>query len=78
MPGYVVVDTHHHFLPPEAVQYAKKTPDADYTFVLKRFHEASRLQQDSEKTLAYMDSCGIDMALLSLGAWIVGRISVSC
>ena len=70
MPGYVVVDTHHHFLPPEAVQYAKKTPDADYTFVLKRFHEASRLLQDSEKTLAYMDSCGIDMVILSQGAWI--------
>jgi len=65
-----VVDTHHHFLPSEAVKYAKKTPDGDYTFILGRFSAASRLMQDVEKTLAYMEACGIHRVLLSMGAWI--------
>jgi predicted TIM-barrel fold metal-dependent hydrolase len=70
MGDYVVVDTHHHFLPSEAIRYAKKTEDGDYVFILKRFSKASRLLQDIEKTLAYMEECRINMALLSMGAWI--------
>jgi len=70
MTDYRVVDTHHHFLPSEAVKYAKKTEDGDYTFILGRFSTASRLMQDVEKTLAYMEACGIHRVLLSMGAWI--------
>jgi len=28
----VVVDTHHHYLPPAAVTFAKKTDEIDYLF----------------------------------------------
>jgi aminocarboxymuconate-semialdehyde decarboxylase len=70
MADYMVVDTHHHFLPTEALQYAKKTADGDYRFILTRFSSASKLLQDGEKTVAYMEACGIHMALLSMGAWI--------
>jgi hypothetical protein len=30
MTEVVVVDTHHHYLPPAAVTYAKKTDEVDY------------------------------------------------
>src|SRR4030042_5398935 len=69
MADYVVVDTHHHFLPSEALKYAKKTDDVDYTFIMKRFSKAGILLQDIEKTLAYMAESGIHMALLNLGSW---------
>ena len=70
MADYTIVDTHHHFLPSEAVKYARKTEDGDYPFILGRFSAASRLMQDVEKTLAYMEACGFHTALLSMGAWI--------
>jgi predicted TIM-barrel fold metal-dependent hydrolase len=69
MTDYKVVDTHHHFLPSEALKYAKKTDEVDYTFIMKRFSKAGELLQDVNKTLTYMSQSGIDMALLNLGSW---------
>ena len=69
MANYKVVDTHHHFLPSEALKYAKKTDEVDYSFIMKRFSKAGSLMQDVDKTLAYMEESGIHMALLNLGSW---------
>ncbi len=66
----LIVDTHFHFLTAEAVRNARKTEDGDYPFILKRFSTASKLLQDVDGTLRYMEASGIDMALLSMGAWI--------
>jgi aminocarboxymuconate-semialdehyde decarboxylase len=69
MTNYIVVDTHHHFLPSEAVKYAKKTDEIDYIFGLKRFSTAYDWMQDVERTLTYMEECGIHMALLNQCSW---------
>jgi len=69
MTDYVVVDTHHHFLPPEAVKYAKKTDELDCIFGLKRFSIGYAWMQDVERTLRYMAESGIHMALLNQCAW---------
>ncbi len=69
-----VVDTHHHFLPSEALKYAKKADGVDYAFIMKRFSRAGELLQDINKTLIYMEESGISMALLNLGAWIPSGI----
>jgi predicted TIM-barrel fold metal-dependent hydrolase len=69
MTKYVVVDTHHHFLPSEAVKYARKTDEIDYLFGLKRFSIAYAWMQDVERTLRYMEECGIDQVLINQCSW---------
>ena len=69
MADYIVIDTHHHFLPSEAVKHAKKTDEIDYLFGLKRFSIAYNWMQDVERTLTYMEKCGIHMALLNQCTW---------
>jgi predicted TIM-barrel fold metal-dependent hydrolase len=69
MSQYVVVDTHHHYLPSGAVQYAKKTEEIDYLFGLKRFSIAYDWMQDAERTLEYMDACGIHKVLINQCSW---------
>lgn len=65
----IVVDTHHHFLPSEAVKFARKTEEIDYLFGLKRFSIAYAWMQDVERTLRYMDESGMDMVLLNQCSW---------
>ena len=69
MSEVVVVDTHHHFLPSEAVRYAKKTDEIDYAFGLKRFSIAYAWMQDMDRTLRYMEDCGIHKVLLNQCSW---------
>jgi len=69
MDDFKIVDTHHHFLPSEALKYAKKMDGVDYSFIMKRFSKAGELLQDINRTLIYMEESGISMALLNLGAW---------
>jgi predicted TIM-barrel fold metal-dependent hydrolase len=69
MTDAMVVDTHHHFLPPEAAKCAKKTEEIDYIFGLKRFSIPYGWMQEVERTLTYMDECGIHMALLNQCTW---------
>ena len=69
MADAMVVDTHHHFLPPEAANCAKKTEEIDYIFGLKRFSIPYGWMQEVERTLTYMDECGIHMALLNQCTW---------
>lgn len=69
MVDYIVVDTHHHFLPSEAVRYARKTEEFDYLSGLRRFSTAYSWMQDVERTLAYMEDCGIQMVVLNQCNW---------
>ena len=69
MSEVVVVDTHHHFLPSEAVRYAKKTDEIDYVFGLKRFSIAYAWMQDVDRTLRYMEDCGIHKVLMNQCSW---------
>jgi predicted TIM-barrel fold metal-dependent hydrolase len=69
MSQYVVVDTHHHFLPSEAVQYARKTEEVDYLFGLERFSIAYNWMQDVERTLKYMEACGIHKVVINQCSW---------
>ncbi len=65
----IVVDTHHHFLPSEAVGFARKTEEIDYLFGLKRFSIAYAWMQDVERTLRYMADCGLHMVVLNQCSW---------
>ncbi len=65
----IVVDTHHHYLPPAAVAFAKKTDEIDYLFGLKRFSIAYAWMQDAERTLKYMADSGIDRVLINQCTW---------
>lgn len=69
MKDYKIVDTHHHFLPSEALKYARKSDGVDYSFIMNRFSKAGELLQDINKTLLYMEESGISVVLLNLGAW---------
>ncbi|OGP58056.1 MAG: hypothetical protein A2162_11310 [Deltaproteobacteria bacterium RBG_13_52_11b] len=69
MAEYVIVDTHHHYLPPAAVTYAKKTDEIDYLFGLKRFSIAYGWMQDVERTLKYMADSGIHRVVLNQCTW---------
>jgi 6-methylsalicylate decarboxylase len=69
MVRYPVIDAHHHFLPSEAVQYARKTDEIDLVFGLKRFSIAYAWMQDVERTLHYMEESGIDKVLINQCSW---------
>ena len=69
MAEYVVVDTHHHFLPPEAVTLREKDRRDRLSFGLKRFSIAYAWMQDVERTLRYMEDSGIHMVLLNQCTW---------
>jgi len=69
MAATVVVDTHHHYLPPAAVAFAKKTDEIDYLFGLKRFSIAYAWMQDAERTLKYMADSGVDRVLINQCTW---------
>jgi predicted TIM-barrel fold metal-dependent hydrolase len=73
----MVVDTHHHFLPSEAVKYAKRTKEIDYLFGLKRFSIAYGWMQDVERTLKYMEDSGIDKVLINQSSWSPNGLDTS-
>jgi predicted TIM-barrel fold metal-dependent hydrolase len=77
MADYIVVDTHHHFLPSEAVKYAKRTKEIDYLFGLKRFSIAYGWMQDVERTLKYMEDSGIDKVLINQSSWSPNGLETS-
>lgn len=77
MVDYIVVDTHHHFLPSEAVKYAKRTKEIDYLFGLKRFSIAYGWMQDVERTLKYMEDSGIDKVLINQCSWSPNGLETS-
>ena len=67
--GYYVMDMEHQFIPSEALKFLGKTTEFDYTISLKRFSKAYETISDINVHLEFMDSAGIDMSILSTGAF---------
>lgn len=67
--GNFVIDMQHHFIPEDALKLIGKTPDYDFTISLKRYRRSYEIMIDIEAHLKFMDESGIDMAILSTGAF---------
>ena len=64
-----VIDMQHHYIPSEALRFAGKTDEYDFTTSLKRFRKAYEIMQNIDLDLAFMDASGIDIAILSIGSF---------
>lgn len=67
--GYFVMDMQHHFIPAYALKYFGKTPEHDFVTGLNRYRKAYETIVNVDAHLQYMDSAGIDAAILSTGAF---------
>lgn len=67
--GYFVMDMQHHFIPGEALRYLGKTPEHDFTHGLQKYRRAYEVMANVDMHLEYMDLAGIDVAILSTGAF---------
>ncbi|MEW6665049.1 MAG: amidohydrolase family protein [Thermodesulfobacteriota bacterium] len=67
--GYYVMEMQHHFIPSEAIKCMGKTREHDYGFGLNRYRAAYDRMGDIDTHLRYMNETGIDMAVLSTGAF---------
>jgi predicted TIM-barrel fold metal-dependent hydrolase len=67
--GCLVTDMQHHFIPEAALQLLTKTPEHDFTSGLRRYPKAYSTMADIRTHLDYMDKAGIDVAVLSTGAF---------
>jgi predicted TIM-barrel fold metal-dependent hydrolase len=68
---YLVIDSHIHFLPEEAVSKAKALRTVDFTTFIKGDMGASPHTkiQNIEEILRIMESAGVDKAVLNQSAW---------
>lgn len=66
---YFVIDMQHHFIPAEALKLVRKTPECDFTIGLKRYKRSYEIISDIEAHIDFMNASGIDMAILSTGAF---------
>lgn len=66
---FFVTDMQHHFIPEAALNLFTQTPEHDFTTGLRRYLRAYKIMADVKGHLDYMDSAGIDMAVLSTGAF---------
>ena len=67
--GNFVIDMQHHFIPEAALKLFIQTPEHDFTTGLRRYLRAYSMMADPKAHLDYMDNAGIDMAVLSTGAF---------
>ena len=67
--GNLVIDMQHHYIPPEALAYIGKTREFDFARSINRFRNATRRITKIETDLEYLDAAGMDMAVLSTGAF---------
>jgi aminocarboxymuconate-semialdehyde decarboxylase len=67
--GIFVIDMQHHFIPSEALKFVGKTPEYDYTIGLRRYRKSYEIMVDINEHLKFMDEAGIDMSILSTGAF---------
>jgi predicted TIM-barrel fold metal-dependent hydrolase len=67
--GNIVIDMQHHFIPSEAFKFIGKTPEHDFTIGLKKYRKAYETIGDVDTHLEYMDTAGIDIAILSMGPY---------
>jgi predicted TIM-barrel fold metal-dependent hydrolase len=67
---WLVIDSHAHYLPVEALAWTRKSQDFDYSALLKgELKIAFDRVQDIEGKLKVMQDAGIDMELLSYAQW---------
>lgn len=64
-----VIDMEHHYIPIEALKLVGKTREHDHTIGLKRVPKPYEIITDIDADLKWMDDSGIDMAILSTGAF---------
>jgi aminocarboxymuconate-semialdehyde decarboxylase len=64
-----VIDMEHHFIPSVALKLVGKTREHDFTIGLRRFRKAYETMADINIHLEFMDASGIDMSILSTGAF---------
>jgi len=67
--GQVIVDMQHHYLPQEALPHIGETPEFDFRKSINRFKNAATRLTSIDKDVEYLDAAGIDMAVLSTGAF---------
>ncbi len=67
--GNFVIDMQHHYIPPDALQYIGETPEFDFAKSINRFKNATKRITNIDMDLEYLDAAGIDMAVLSTGAF---------
>ncbi len=67
--GKFVTDMQHHFIPAAALNLFTQTAEHDFTTGLRRYRRAYAIMADVKGHLDYMDATGIDMAVLSTGAF---------
>lgn len=67
--GNYVIDMQHHFIPEAALNLFTQTPEHDFTTGLRRYLRAYKIMADVKGHLDYMDNAGIDMSVLSTGAF---------
>jgi predicted TIM-barrel fold metal-dependent hydrolase len=67
--GNFVIDMQHHYIPPEALQHVGETSEFDFRKSINRFRNATQRITSIDMDLEYLDAAGIDMAVLSTGAF---------
>jgi len=65
----IVIDMQHHYIPPEAIKRVGKTSEFDFAESINRFRNATRRITDIGMDVEYLAAAGIDMAVLSTGAF---------
>ncbi|MFH1124969.1 MAG: amidohydrolase family protein [Pseudomonadota bacterium] len=65
-----VIDMQNHFIPSEALKLARKTEEYDYTYSIGRFIKAYERITNIEGHLEWMERSGVDMAILSIAAFV--------
>ncbi|RJR40781.1 MAG: hypothetical protein C4576_19650 [Desulfobacteraceae bacterium] len=67
--NHFVIDMQHHYIPEAGLKLFTQTPEHDFTTGLRRYLRAYTIMADIKEHLNYMDNSGIDMAILSTGAF---------
>jgi len=67
--GNLVIDMQHHYVPPEALKLVGKTSEFDFAKSVNRFRNAVSKITSVDADLEYLEAAGIDMAVLSNGAF---------
>lgn len=75
---WLVIDSHIHYLPPEAIAKTGVSNGFDYSSLIKGelLYSYKRLQ-DIEGMLRAMEDAGVDMAVLAQSAWSAQGLEVS-
>jgi predicted TIM-barrel fold metal-dependent hydrolase len=73
--GNFVIDMQHHYIPPEAIKHVGNTSEFDFAKSINRFRNATARITSIDMDLEYLDAAGIDMAVLSTGAFAANALA---